>query len=96
MVERNYRRKWGEIDIVATEGKKFHFIEVKSLIGNLGDHMPEENVHDKKLKRLSRTIQTYLASKKEEFEWQLDVIAVFLNPAKREARVRLTENVLLG
>lgn len=95
VIERNYRKKWGEIDIIAKKGEKLHFVEVKSVVGAVGGRMPEENVHEKKLKRLFRTIQTYLASGKEEPEWQLDVLAVFLDMEKKEARVRLTENVLL-
>jgi putative endonuclease len=31
IVDRNYLRKWGEIDIVAQNGKMLHFIEVKSV-----------------------------------------------------------------
>lgn len=30
VVDRNYTKKWGEIDIVAQKGNKIHFIEVKS------------------------------------------------------------------
>ncbi len=31
VIDRNYLKKWGEIDIVATKGKKIHFVEVKSV-----------------------------------------------------------------
>ena len=31
VIERNYLRKWGEIDIIAKKGNKIHFIEVKSV-----------------------------------------------------------------
>lgn len=30
IVDRNYLKKWGELDIVAKKGATFHFIEVKS------------------------------------------------------------------
>ena len=72
-----------------------HFVEVKAVkyFENM-EQRPEENVHEKKLKRLERTIQSYISEKKEgEREWQLDVIAVFLDLNKKEARVRFTENV---
>ena len=29
--ERNYSKKWGELDIVALKGEKLHFVEVKTL-----------------------------------------------------------------
>ncbi len=31
ILERNYSRKWGELDIVAKKGGKIHFVEVKSI-----------------------------------------------------------------
>src|SRR5258706_6244464 len=74
VIGKNYRKKWGEIDIIARKNKTIHFIEVKA-VKNIynNEQMPEENVHEKKLKRLSRTIETYLSEKREEeTEWQLD------------------------
>lgn len=84
IIERNYTKKWGEIDIVAKKANKIYFIEVKSVISvdvnplvnkyetleniNLNNFRPEENMHPHKLKRLSRVIQTYLMSDKSEDE----------------------------
>ena len=31
VIDRNYLKKWGEIDIVAKKDKKIHFVEVKSV-----------------------------------------------------------------
>jgi Holliday junction resolvase-like predicted endonuclease len=31
IIERNYLKKWGEIDIIAKKGDRLHFIEVKSV-----------------------------------------------------------------
>jgi len=72
---RNYRRKWGEIDIVAQErgtiSKTLHFFEVKSVANpfwdkRLGSHRPEENVHPLKASRISRMIITYMADLSNE------------------------------
>ena len=35
IVERNYRRPWGELDIIAERKGKIHFIEVKSISGHI-------------------------------------------------------------
>ena len=32
ILDQNYLRKWGEIDIVAEKAKKIHFVEVKSIV----------------------------------------------------------------
>jgi putative endonuclease len=94
--DRNYRKKWGEIDIVAEKDNLLHFIEVKS-VSRVTDHNPEENVHLWKQKRLARAIRTYLLEKKipEETEWRLDVMAIFLDFKTRRAKVRITENIIL-
>jgi putative endonuclease len=98
--DRNYRKKWGEIDIVAEKDKILHFIEVKAVSlwqGSGQAHEPEENVHLWKQKRLARAIRTYLLEKKisEETEWQIDIMAVFLDFKTRMAKIRITENVIL-
>ena len=104
LVERNYQKKWGEIDIIARKGKILHFVEVKTVsrenVKELKEEVdsfePEENVHPKKLKRMSRIIQTYLIEKNiEEGKWQFDVLAVFLDMKNRQARVRVTGNVII-
>jgi len=71
IVERNYLKKWGELDIIARKGQKLHFIEVKSVSHmpvsyETNAYKPEDNLHPWKLKRLSRVIQTYLLSYRPE------------------------------
>jgi putative endonuclease len=65
IVEKNYNKKWGEIDIIARKGQKLHFVEVKSVSHlpvsyKTDNYKPEDNLHPWKLQRLSRVIQTYL------------------------------------
>ena len=98
ILDRNYSKKWGEIDIVAEKDKIFRFIEVKSIVSYETDrYRPEENVHYQKLKRLSRVIQTYLLDKKVSYEteWQIDVLAVFLDLENKKAKFRFTENIII-
>ena len=103
ILDRNYLKKWGEIDIVAKKGNQLHFVEVKSVSRpNVRDldphkHQPEENVHRYKIERLSRAIGSYLLEKKvpEDVSWQIDVIAVFIDVHRKEVRCRMLENVIL-
>lgn len=99
---RNYRKKWGEIDIISKKDNVIHFIEVKTVSlrhgsGQAHDYMPEENIHPWKRKRLARAIQTYLLEKKvsDETEWQTDSLAVFLDFKTRKAKFRFLENIIL-
>ena len=103
VVDRNYRRKWGEIDVIAKKGGKLYFIEVKSVscenlddVGeNLDKYRPEDNMHPWKLQRLSRAIQTYLLEKDSEEEWQFDVATVYLDHTSRKARIHYISDVIL-
>ena len=84
ILDDNYTKKWGELDLIAEKKEKLYFIEVKSVSRNLIDvshdlsvlqnnqkgtetldqYKPEDNMHPWKLKRMARTIQTYLLSNK--------------------------------
>jgi putative endonuclease len=97
ILDRNYLRKWGEIDIVAEKAGVIHFLEVKSS-ANVSDetgYRPEENVHPQKLKRLARAMQTYVLEKKIDADWQLDIAVVRIDQAKRQAHVELIENIVI-
>ena len=105
--ERNYTKKWGEIDIIAEKEGKLCFIEVKAVSFNVSDNVyneigytgirPEENLTNDKIKRLKRAIQTYLLDHKvpRETEWQFDLMCVYLDDVKRKAKVRVIDNIIL-
>ena len=99
ILDRNYTKKWGEIDIVAEKNSKLYFIEVKSVSieKTEGSFRPEDNMHPWKVKRLSRTIQTYLLSKKisEDREWQVDLLVVFLDLKNKKAKVKVVSDIIL-
>ncbi len=103
VIERNYLRKWGEIDIIAKKSGVFRFIEVKSVscvtlksVPHVtSSYRPEDNMHPWKLRRLARTIQTYLLHKKLDCDWQLDLITVQMNMQTSKARVEMIENIVL-
>jgi putative endonuclease len=108
IIDRNYLKKWGEIDIVAKKGKKIHFVEVKSVSRDLSNvihetpknndsYRAEDNMHPWKLQRLARTIQSYLLDKDipEEIEWQFDLATVYIDMSKRISRVLLLEDIVL-
>ena len=112
ILDRNYTKKWGEIDIVAEKTNKIYFIEVKSVsritldpftpksynsLDQRYESRPEDNMHPWKLKRLSRTIQTYLISKRipEEKEWQVDLLVVYLDLENKKAKVKVVSDIIL-
>jgi len=54
-------------------------------------------MHPWKLKRLSRTIRTYLLSRKvdEEKEWQVDLFVVYLCQKEKKARIKVVSDIIL-
>ncbi|HEY9583885.1 MAG TPA: YraN family protein [Candidatus Paceibacterota bacterium] len=96
--ERNYRKKWGEIDIIAVKDGILHFIEVKSVMSQASDgHRPEENVHELKIRKLRRVIQTYLNEKKygPDADFKFHVITVKTDESTGKSKVKMIENVIL-
>ncbi len=106
ILDRNYTKKWGEIDIIAEKSNKLYFVEVKSVSkpnldivtrDTLDQYHPEDNMHPWKLKRMSRTIQTYLLSKKilDEKEWQVDLLVIFLDIKNKKAKIKVVSDIIL-
>jgi putative endonuclease len=105
IVERNYLKKWGEIDIVAKKGSTLHFFEVKSVTRQLLDvthetldaFRPEDNMHKWKIERLNRAIQSYLIERNvsDETSWQLDLVTVYLDRDQRLLKIDTVEDIVL-
>lgn len=100
IIDRNFRMKFGEIDVVSEKNGTVFFTEVKTITSKGGpspqDHRPEENVSPWKLKKLSRVVQVYLMEKYADpnKDWDFLVIAIVLDIKKRTARVRVINEVL--
>lgn len=110
ILDTNYLKKWGELDLVAREtlGNKYriHFVEVKTVsyetremlekAVSRGTWRPEENVTFQKLAKLHRTAETWIMeSEYTEVDWQIDVAAVRIVPHEKFATIKLIENVIV-
>jgi len=101
ILDRNYRKPWGEIDIIAEKSNQVRFVEVKAVsrearrdISREMDYRPEEMVHVRKLKKLARTVALYMETNRDEREYQIDVVGVIINERTKTAHCRLFEQVL--
>lgn len=102
VIARNYRKKWGELDIVAVKDGLLHVFEVKSTkVGRENQfrdmHRLEDNVHDRKLARIRRTIGSFLAEtgKGPETPFVFHVLAVCMDLQDKKANIRWIRNVIL-
>jgi len=83
IVERNVRKKFSEIDIVAKKDGVYRFVEVKS-----GDSFdPVYNMTPAKLKKIIKGVGSYLASRKIDAAYCIDLVVV------RSGECELYENV---
>jgi putative endonuclease len=79
IVERNWRRRSGEIDIVAREPGTTVFVEVKTRRSDLFGR-PEESVTPVKQARLRRLAGEYLSENRPGTAVRFDVVSVFISP----------------
>ncbi|MEI8223889.1 MAG: YraN family protein [bacterium] len=95
IVERNYTKKIGEIDIVARLGPVLHFIEVKTLIKYGSCYNPFENITGYKIAKIKKTVLWYLAERKvsHETKYMLDAVAVHINRETRIAKLSTIWNI---
>ena len=59
IIERNWRYKHWEIDIIASKNKKLHFVEVKTRTNKKFGN-PEESINEKKMNALKKGAEQYL------------------------------------
>jgi len=106
LIEKNYREKWGEIDIIAINTKKtLCFIEVKTLkissesIGDNSEIMgisPEDNLTKSKLTKLIKVCEFYANNNQDLIKrgWQIDLAAVYLNRDNfKKCEIKYYENI---
>jgi putative endonuclease len=60
VLERNYRTRWGELDIVAFDGQTLVFCEVKTRRSHQGAVWPLESVHPHKRRQVRRMAAVWL------------------------------------
>ncbi|MBI3626980.1 YraN family protein [Candidatus Uhrbacteria bacterium] len=89
LVDRNWHCRYGEIDLIMTDGPELVFVEVKLRSGSGFGH-PEEAVNYFKLKKFRLAVSSYL-SQHRCFNYRIDVVTVVL--VGRKARVSHLINV---
>jgi putative endonuclease len=99
LVETNYTRKTGEIDVIVrgpSGEDTLHFVEVKAIVVNefpskeIGrdEYSPSANLHEAKVRKVARTGEWYVLEHDWEGEWQVDGCLVWLR--KRDGMARVT------
>lgn len=95
ILERNFQKRYGELDIIAIRDNTLVFVEVKTRIGRVFG-LPEESVTPRKLAEVKQTAAYYKLLHPELPEsMQIDVIAIELETDETLKAFRHIENVTM-
>jgi putative endonuclease len=94
IVERNYRCSRGEMDIIARDGERLAFVEVRAR-SSAAFGTPEESVTPRKQARLAAVARNYLQQMgSEDVDWGIDVVAIEFTPRGDLQRIALIRNAV--
>jgi putative endonuclease len=86
IVERNWRTRGGELDIVARDGDTLVFVEVRARRSS-ATYLPEETVDRRKIERLLAAGRAYIDAHEWDGPCRFDVAAVTMGGASRDIRL---------
>lgn len=96
ILDRNYRKRCGEIDIIAQTGNTIAFVEVKTRHTN-SLTQPYEALDRRKRQRILQTARTYLYENAMECFVRFDLCEVFVDKSTlRLDRIRYYEGAFDG
>ncbi|MFT6829396.1 MAG: putative endonuclease [Candidatus Paceibacteria bacterium] len=104
VIERNFTKKEGEIDIIAEKTNILHFIEVKSVTREKKENVlrerspdeynPAQNVTREKIAKCFKVISQYKQENNVSYETktQFDVYTVYIDPKNIKHTIERIEN----
>lgn len=99
IIQRNFKKKWGEIDIVAKDKKtkEIVFVEVKTRkLNNIFSLYPEEALTNRKILKLKQIFLIYLNQYHlEDLPWRFDFIAIQVKDNKEKLFIRHYKDIFL-
>ncbi len=94
IIERNYRTRYAEIDLVARKKSVLTFVEVKTRVGERFGS-PEESIRSDKLCRLVKNAQAYMARINYNNGHRIDAVCIVLDKNHYVQRISHYENITL-
>lgn len=96
ILDKNYQKRCGEIDLICQKDDILHFVEVKTrtIASTQVFGPPEEAVTRAKQRKIIQTAFTFLAEKDYERNknWQIDVISIIYYKTDRKASINFIQN----
>lgn len=95
ILARNWRCKYGELDLVARDGDTLAAVEVRTRRSRTYGS-PEESLTAAKQARLAAAVHTYVQTMGWEGPWRIDVVAIVIDPEGRIERMTVLPNAVEG
>ena len=99
ILAQNYKKPWGEIDLIAEKEGIVVFCEVKTNSKKFPGHdfSPEMRVNSLKARHIIRTAELLMNSRfSGNREWRIDIIAVTLDSFAGKALIKHFKNAVTG
>lgn len=93
IIKTNFRCRFGEIDIIAKDGRTIVFVEVKTR-KTLRFGMPSESVDFRKqfhMKRVAQYFISYYLSH-EDYTYRFDVVEILIDKKSNATKINLIKN----
>ena len=96
ILSRNYKTRFGEVDLIARDGSAFTFVEVRARRSrSFGS--PAETISRAKARRITAACHEYLQwHKLTDTDWRIDVAEVQLDQWSRPVSMNLIESAIEG
>lgn len=96
IIERNFRRKFGELDIVVKKGRILVFVEVKTMTEESFSVLkPEDQMTKAKISKFKKIAQYYAGRHPELIDdrkgWRLDLLALTIS--EKDCVIKHYENI---
>jgi putative endonuclease len=96
ILERNWRIREGELDVITEYGGDIVFVEVKTRTSDRYGG-PEDSITSQKRKRIIRASVAYLLEvKRLDSDWRVDLIGIYCTSEKELLRVEHYESIIEG
>ena len=93
IIAKNYRTRYGEIDLIIKKKSQIRFIEVKTRIG-IVKGQPYEAVNYYKIRHLQKAAEYFLLQKKlKNYKLSLDVVSIVLKKDLQIEKIVFLENI---
>ena len=93
VLEKNFKNRFGEIDLIVFKKGLLVFVEVKTRVGSV-DFNPEWAINFNKVSRVQKMAQVFLAQNKIDYQdLRIDVVCVCLSREKKLLKIDHYENM---